>query len=160
MYFILSVSCAWFSVLFRCCVSFVSIFFFFMQKTSYEMRISDWSSDVFSSDLRRRQLSSHRPSAVGGSRCPFRSAPACNHLLPSEILPCLNRRQRLHGGAASFLAAHAPQLASRRFGMPEKDAAIAIPDDITRGPPAAFVKTETRPRTHIAMPPPAGYTPR
>src|SRR3546814_11723718 len=27
------------------------IFFFFKQKTAYEMRISDWSSDVFSSDL-------------------------------------------------------------------------------------------------------------
>src|SRR3546814_8419054 len=25
--------------------------FFFKQKTAYEMRISDWSSDVFSSDL-------------------------------------------------------------------------------------------------------------
>src|SRR3546814_20009328 len=29
-------------------------FFFFKQKTAYEMRISDWSSDVCSSDLRRR----------------------------------------------------------------------------------------------------------
>src|SRR3546814_1368699 len=28
-------------------------FFFFKQKTSYEMRISDWSSDVCSSDLGR-----------------------------------------------------------------------------------------------------------
>src|SRR3546814_1554657 len=28
------------------------IFFFFKQKTAYEMRISDWSSDVCSSDLR------------------------------------------------------------------------------------------------------------
>src|SRR3546814_3210492 len=28
--------------------------FFFKQKTAYEMRISDWSSDVCSSDLRRR----------------------------------------------------------------------------------------------------------
>src|SRR3546814_1413640 len=27
--------------------------FFFKQKTAYEMRISDWSSDVCSSDLRR-----------------------------------------------------------------------------------------------------------
>src|SRR3546814_17400481 len=27
------------------------LFFFFKQKTSYEMRISDWSSDVCSSDL-------------------------------------------------------------------------------------------------------------
>src|SRR3546814_4899005 len=28
--------------------------FFFKQKTAYEMRISDWSSDVCSSDLRER----------------------------------------------------------------------------------------------------------
>src|SRR3546814_2510020 len=28
------------------------IFFFFKQKTAYEMRISDWSSDVCSSDLK------------------------------------------------------------------------------------------------------------
>src|SRR3546814_1293106 len=28
-------------------------FFFFKQKTAYEMRISDWSSDVCSSDLPR-----------------------------------------------------------------------------------------------------------
>src|SRR3546814_7874567 len=31
-----------------CCV----VFFFFKQKTAYEMRISDWSSDVCSSDLK------------------------------------------------------------------------------------------------------------
>src|SRR3546814_7376486 len=31
--------------------------FFFKQKTAYEMRISDWSSDVCSSDLLRRHLS-------------------------------------------------------------------------------------------------------
>src|SRR3546814_1725130 len=30
---------------------FVCFFFFFKQKTAYEMRISDWSSDVCSSDL-------------------------------------------------------------------------------------------------------------
>src|SRR3546814_2023771 len=32
---------------------FVLFFFFFKQKTAYEMRISDWSSDVCSSDLDR-----------------------------------------------------------------------------------------------------------
>src|SRR3546814_13619679 len=37
------------------CVSFACFcFFFFKQKTAYEMRISDWSSDVCSSDLRKR----------------------------------------------------------------------------------------------------------
>src|SRR3546814_2975512 len=29
----------------------ICFFFFFKQKTAYEMRISDWSSDVCSSDL-------------------------------------------------------------------------------------------------------------
>src|SRR3546814_7945522 len=34
-----------------CFLRFVFCFFFFKQKTAYEMRISDWSSDVCSSDL-------------------------------------------------------------------------------------------------------------
>src|SRR3546814_9836682 len=33
----------------HCCLA--CLFFFFKQKTAYEMRISDWSSDVCSSDL-------------------------------------------------------------------------------------------------------------
>src|SRR3546814_19884296 len=33
-------------------VSYLFCVFFFKQKTAYEMRISDWSSDVCSSDLR------------------------------------------------------------------------------------------------------------
>src|SRR3546814_8356484 len=32
------------------------LFFFFKQKTAYEMCISDWSSDVCSSDLRLRVI--------------------------------------------------------------------------------------------------------
>src|SRR3546814_9852006 len=45
-----------------CCVVFV---FFFKQKTAYEMRISDWSSDVCSSDLAQRLLGDE---AVGTDR--------------------------------------------------------------------------------------------
>src|SRR3546814_3144651 len=33
----------------------IDVFFFFKQKTAYEMRISDWSSDVCSSDLINRK---------------------------------------------------------------------------------------------------------
>src|SRR3546814_20448497 len=33
----------------------LSVVFFFKQKTAYEMRISDWSSDVCSSDLAQRR---------------------------------------------------------------------------------------------------------
>src|SRR3546814_2322939 len=40
--------CVWLALL--VCV-LLCCFFFFKQKTAYEMRISDWSSDVCSSDL-------------------------------------------------------------------------------------------------------------
>src|SRR3546814_8186980 len=39
------------------------ICFFFKQKTAYEMRISDWSSDVCSSDLRKGSTNSARGAA-------------------------------------------------------------------------------------------------
>src|SRR3546814_3986850 len=41
--------------------SYFSVFFFFKQKTAYEMRISDWSSDVCSSDLRQTMLVDEAP---------------------------------------------------------------------------------------------------
>src|SRR3546814_3146758 len=41
------------------------VFFFFKQKTAYEMRISDWSSDVCSSDLDFAQMPSTLPVADG-----------------------------------------------------------------------------------------------
>src|SRR3546814_589000 len=43
------------------CDSMIFVFFFFKQKTAYEMRISDWSSDVCSSDLcrTRREYQGH-----------------------------------------------------------------------------------------------------
>src|SRR3546814_1246828 len=37
--------------LYECSLGVIFYFFFFKQKTAYEMRISDWSSDVCSSDL-------------------------------------------------------------------------------------------------------------
>src|SRR3546814_9234895 len=51
---------------FMCCLSF----FFFKQKTAYEMRISDWSSDVCSSDLVAR------PVRTGAARTERSIAPA------------------------------------------------------------------------------------
>src|SRR3546814_11786318 len=44
------------------CVSF----FFFKQKTAYEMRISDWSSDVYASDL--VQVDVDRAESAGAAR--------------------------------------------------------------------------------------------
>src|SRR3546814_4017596 len=42
----------------------VAFFFFFKQKTAYEMRISDWSSDVCSSDLTMFQCTWERADAA------------------------------------------------------------------------------------------------
>src|SRR3546814_1026559 len=53
---------------------FFVFFFFFKQKTAYEMRISDWSSDVCSSDL-LSQRALHLPTPD--------SVPA-----PYELQPC------------------------------------------------------------------------
>src|SRR3546814_11238203 len=46
-------------VLCVCVYVFFLFFFFFKQKTAYEMRISDWSSDVCSSDLTTSSTGSH-----------------------------------------------------------------------------------------------------
>src|SRR3546814_2123961 len=58
------------SILYLCVISVVFVlFFFFKQKTAYEMRISDWSSDVCSSDLQLKVMSAIencRTVALGG----------------------------------------------------------------------------------------------
>src|SRR3546814_1375410 len=69
--------------------------FFFKQKTAYEMRISDWSSDVCSSDLdgqgRRRGGERHHRGAQL-RHVPWPGVPAV-HALPA-VLRRLRGRQR------------------------------------------------------------------
>src|SRR3546814_8604456 len=60
-------------------VGLLAFFFFFKQKTAYEMRISDWSSDVCSSDLiHRADARPCRPArgSLFGAEGPQR---ACHH---------------------------------------------------------------------------------
>src|SRR3546814_1359922 len=67
------------------CIMFVYFyFFFFKQKTAYEMRISDWSSDVCSSDLPRLSLAVRRSArhSPGASAAPSPSPSAGS---PAEI---------------------------------------------------------------------------
>src|SRR3546814_3721577 len=71
------------------CLWFCFFFFFFKQKTAYEMRISDWSSDVCSSDLRRPvvRLAGKGGLASGRTRpdlvnCPARGRPGCRATPP------------------------------------------------------------------------------
>src|SRR3546814_17894335 len=52
------------SILLLSISSMVVFFFFFKQKTAYEMRISDWSSDVCSSDLHMRVIQAYPERAL------------------------------------------------------------------------------------------------
>src|SRR3546814_8020198 len=61
-------------------------FFFFKQKTAYEMRISDWSSDVCSSDLTLRRI------AEGGADVFYTGALA--HEIDADM--------KAHGGLLSL----------------------------------------------------------
>src|SRR3546814_2955438 len=56
-------------------VVILDVFFFFKQKTAYEMRISDWSSDVCSSDLRPLDPARHAGSAGAGGSLAHGSGP-------------------------------------------------------------------------------------
>src|SRR3546814_3680672 len=60
---------------------FLVVFFFFKQKTAYEMRISDWSSDVCSSDLALRL----GKNAGAGSSMAFALDRPCN--VPLAVAP-------------------------------------------------------------------------
>src|SRR3546814_8170775 len=76
------------------------ILFFFKQKTAYEMRISDWSSDVCSSDL----------SHASGCRPPDRSA-CCHDRRAGH--PALPKHCRGSGGLSRLTHGR-----HRRHGLP------------------------------------------
>src|SRR3546814_4240392 len=65
-----------------CFVVIVFLFFFFKQKTAYELRISDWSSDVCSSDLTMKNSSRLLPEIDRKRR---RSSSGCAGLRASSI---------------------------------------------------------------------------
>src|SRR3546814_2096640 len=96
------------------CVFVFFVFFFFKQKTAYEMRISDWSSDVCSSDLcpcRHRQAARCRVrQGRAGSRPPPHSRKyGANGSRPSAPPGWRNNaRRRLPGLPARRRAARRP----------------------------------------------------
>src|SRR3546814_11796899 len=83
---------------------FVSVFFF-KQKTANELRISDWSSDVCSSDL-------HTGRRARGRRTP---PPARTRARPCCLPPFAERRCR-------SIRCHSPAAACRRTASPSSSA--------------------------------------
>src|SRR3546814_4377285 len=63
------------------------VFFFFKQKTAYEMRISDWSSDVCSSDLATTIIDYQRAAATRRHREQGRDPVALANMAEGLIEP-------------------------------------------------------------------------
>src|SRR3546814_7842136 len=72
-------------------------FFFFKQKTAYEMRISDWSSDVCSSDLFRSQAEGLGDLEREGGADHRGTRPQSRHrrVYQAELTPRLSPQRRL-----------------------------------------------------------------
>src|SRR3546814_6974315 len=97
-------------------------FFFFKQKTAYEMRISDWSSDVCSSDL----VAGEGPKAIGlinqigmvGIGVPRRKQRLKLERADAQRLVLgdahVSTRKAVHGGIGDLGAGQAAQIADRK----------------------------------------------
>src|SRR3546814_14377523 len=93
-------------------VQFFNVFFFFFkQKTAYEMRISDWSSDVCSSDL---LAIARLPQAISK---------------PMSILSCIASINRQYSRARSTSAAASTVL---KFGKSIDRSSVAPPSFLGR----------------------------
>src|SRR3546814_1914106 len=66
--------------------------FFFKQKTAYEMRISDWSSDVCSSDLAVGQRA--QPCKLAAAFFDLRSRPAQQACNQGDVVGCGQVREQ------------------------------------------------------------------
>src|SRR3546814_20450453 len=100
-----------------------SVFFFFKQKTAYEMRISDWSSDVCSSDLVDLAISRQENAlSVLTGRAPAAIRPRAK-LSGLQAPP-------LPGGLPSTLLRRRPDIAPAELSLAASDATL----DAARAP--------------------------
>src|SRR3546814_2076626 len=108
------------------CCMLRGLFFFFKQKTAYEMRISDWSSDVCSSDLEEAEGGARDPIRVHVEAMPAQEARACPK--------CDQQRPPVgHGGPLGFIRAR-----------PRRSDAAGL-DSFRRQPFVCIVGAQTKP---------------
>src|SRR3546814_8031324 len=123
----------------------ISYVFFFKQKTAYEMRISDWSSDVCSSDLRvsSRQAFSRSREKVPGGR--MRGASEAKHafdLALPEKRKSSSLRSRPHPALRATFSRFAGEGLEHAFRVTGSDRSALRPP--ARPPPRA--RGPVRPR--------------
>src|SRR3546814_17148024 len=134
-----------------CIVFYVFVFFFFKQNTAYDMRISDWSSDVCSSDLLRARTRTNEDRNQAGEypgdrhrlwadaeQCAF--ADRFGALFSRWIAPAITNRMPTadkphHAESGTDPAARpAPNHGGARLGVPAQVAAQE-PDPTTKRQP-------------------------
>src|SRR3546814_13967923 len=111
-------------------VCFCFLFFFFKQKTAYEMRISDWSSDVCSSDLLSADYS--RDDLSGDARYGVRSRVAV-----PVVLAAMNADQADRTSVWQSEGVPGTYQKRRNYGVlgrPEHDADFATISSLTAYP--------------------------
>src|SRR3546814_8761710 len=113
-----------------CCV------FFFKQKTAYEMRISDWSSDVCSSDL--LDVSNLDLAVQGTVRQNKLGLPAIKNLNASVAIPELKVDRSRSEFRVQKLALRAKgDLSAQSFDVAFDAPSLAISPDSAKGEPIA-----------------------
>src|SRR3546814_8207177 len=83
----------------------VVVFFFFKQKTAYEMRISDWSSDVCSSDLTRKRTAMEPKATQAPVMDPWSLPARAGSSYPEQFRAAVAARQKRALGDAFGLTA-------------------------------------------------------
>src|SRR3546814_583951 len=113
------------------------LFFFFKQKTAYEVRMSDWSSDVCSSDLpcqKNRGKSTSRRSHVG-----------CLALIKSarhqKELSAISIKSNVHFTRNRFAIDTDQSVAGRHVGLGYE---VVTLQNLCPNPPRDFVTTKRR----------------
>src|SRR3546814_5612484 len=104
----------------RCCSVAIWYFFFFKQKTAYDLRISDWSSDVCSSDLEAPAFGQQPQTRIEGPAARFGNFHRCGedarafgrHCAPFARRRAIDPRQVGLGFPLAHLGNHP---AERRF---------------------------------------------
>src|SRR3546814_14447396 len=87
-----------------CNILLLFIFFFFKQKTAYEMRISDWSSDVCSSDLSSMRTANSSPETAHNCVTSALSLPIARTALPSSTSARLAVSRSIRGDRKSVVS--------------------------------------------------------
>src|SRR3546814_17187754 len=119
------------------------LFFFFKQKTAYEMRISDWSSDVCSSDLARKTLSRFRALARRSSYP--QSGKAAIFASDAPLLPTreptggIRKRERDRAERARSEGSPKPSLTERAVAFARERGVIRTKDLNSIGIPRCYL---------------------